>query len=494
MKKTAKIAVMAALLLIAAVNVSWSDSDKTKLGFSLSREKNPYEASFPAPFPSSLTDTTKFNKYGYLRNDDPLFNKKSSLGMVALRVTLANITTMLINRYLFNFEYARVGIQTWKHNIQTGWEWDSDRFGTNYFMHPMSGAYFFNAARANGFSFFESAPFALLGSLEWEYFGETTLPSYNDVINTPINGIFLGEILYRLGSNLLDDRTTGASRFFRELAVGLMTPTRFFSRLFSGKLGRATSEDVYQKEPLYFTLSVGYHRINNAPELLTGSDSMNFNFIFDYGDPFEKRSRKPYDYFKLRTDFDFGVGNKIIDNISGYGLLAGSNVQTGNLEMLIGLFQHMNFFNNRSFELGTIAFGPGVLSKLPISGTSYLFTNLHVAIVPFAGLSRRFGPENTLTRDYSYGGGAEMTLESTFNIGGWADLTFLGYYWWFHAYIGDAGNSYLGLIKPRVSFKLLDNVSIGFEHLIYNSHSIPRDFPSVHSIRTEEKLFLQIFI
>ena len=76
---------------------------------------------------------------------------------------------------------------------------------------------YFNAARANGYSFYESAPFALLGSLEWEYFGENTLPSYNDVINTPVNGIFLGEIFYRLGSNILDDQTTGFDRFFREI-------------------------------------------------------------------------------------------------------------------------------------------------------------------------------------------------------------------------------------------------------------------------------------
>jgi hypothetical protein len=40
----------------------------------------------------------------------------------------------------------------------------------------------------------------------WEYFGENTRPSFNDVINTPVNGAFFGEILYRLSSNILDDR------------------------------------------------------------------------------------------------------------------------------------------------------------------------------------------------------------------------------------------------------------------------------------------------
>ncbi len=444
---------------------------------------------------TSLTDTMKYNMYGDLLNDNPLYNEKSSPWMIVFRVTMSNISTFLIDRYIFNYNFSRVGFNSWKHNIKTGWEWDKDRFGMNYFFHPFSGAMYFNSARANGYSFFESVPFTLLGSLEWEYFGENTLPSYNDVINTPVNGIFLGEMFYRLGSNILDDQSTGWDRFFREMAVAVMTPTRFFSRLLQGKLTRLTPEEVYQKEPLNITLAAGYHRVNVGNSKEKGSNSFNFNLHFDYGNPFEKRSRKPFDYFKLRTDLDFGVGRKIIDNITGYGILFGSNVQTGNLEMLAGLFQQMNFFDNKTFELGTIAFGPGVISKLPLSKSknTILFTNLHADIVPFGGLSGRHGPDTLQVRDYDYAGGAEIKLESTLNLGGWANLTFLGYYWWLHTYVGTAGNSYIALLKPSVAFKLFDNVSVGFEHLIYYSDRYPRNFASVHSVRTEQKIFLQIF-
>jgi len=456
---------------------------------------NPNKTSFQDINNTPVTDTMKYNMYGDLRNDNPLYNEKSSPWMVAFRVTMSNISTFLIDRYIFNYEFSRVGFNSIKHNIKTGWEWDKDRFGMNYFFHPFSGAMYFNAARANGYSYFESIPFTFLGSLEWEYFGENTLPSYNDAINTPINGIFLGEIFYRLGSNILDDQTTGMERFFRELAVGIMTPTRFFSRLLQGKLTRLTPEEVYQKEPLNITLAAGYHRVNEGKIIgKGGTNSVNFNLHLDYGNPFEKRSRKPFDYFKLRTDLDFGVGRKIIDNITGYGMLFGGNVQTGNLEMLAGLFQHMDFFDNKTFELGTIAFGPGIISKLPISKTSNLFTNLNVAIVPFGGLSGRFGPDTTQIRDYNYSGGAEAKIESTLNLGGWTSLTFVGYYWWLSTYIGNAGNNYIALIKPNIAFRLFDNLSIGFEHLIYYSDRYPRDFPSVHSVRTEQKIFVQIFL
>ncbi|MFZ2322855.1 MAG: DUF3943 domain-containing protein [Ignavibacteriaceae bacterium] len=442
---------------------------------------------------NSVFDTTKYNMYGDLLNDNPLYNEKSSLWVIALSVTMSNVTTFLIDRYIFNYDFSRVGFNSWKHNFKTGWEWDKDRFGMNYFFHPFSGGMYFNAARANGYSFFESAPFALLGSLEWEYFGENTQPSYNDVINTPVNGIFLGEIFYRLGSNILDDQTTGFDRFFRESAVAIITPTRFFSRLIQGKVFRTTSEEIYQKEPLNITLAGGYHRVNQGNSNNEASNSFNININLDYGNPFEKRSRKPYDYFKVRTDLDLGVGRKVIDEISGYGMLFGSNVQTGNLEMLNGLFQQMNFYDNKTFELGAIGFGPGIISKLPISKSTVLYNNLHVDIVPFGGLSGRHGPDTLQVRDYDYAGGAELKLESTLNLGGWANIRFLAYYWWLRTYVGTAGNSYVALLKPSVAFKLYNNVSIGFEHLIYYSDRYPRDFASVHSVRTEQKIFLQIF-
>ena len=457
---------------------------------------HPNITSFPDTINTSLNDTMKYNMYGDLLNDNPLYNPKSSWWMVALRVTLANVSTFLIDRYVFNYDFSRVGFNSWKHNIQTGWEWDLDRFGMNYFFHPYSGSMFFNAARANGYPFFESIPFAFLGSLEWEYLGENTLPSYNDIINTPVNGIFLGEIFYRIGSNFLDDQSTGAERFFRELAVALITPTRFFSRLLQGKLTRLTPEEVYQKEPFNLTFQAGYHKVNTGTKIEnTGTSSLNLNLTVDYGNPFEKRSRKPFDYFRVRGDLDFGVGRKVIDLATGYGLLTGKNVQIDNLEMLAGLFQHMDFFDNNTFELGSIAFGPSIISKLLVGKSSSLYTNLHVGIVPFGALSKRHGITDTSqVRDYNYAGGAEGKIEAAFNISGWVSLAFIGYYWWFNTYVGDAGNNYIGIIKPSISFKVFNNISIGFEHLIYYSDRYPRDFASVHSVRTEQKIFVQVFI
>ena len=143
----------------------------------------------------------------------------------------------------------------------------------NFFFHPLSGAAFFNSARARGYRYFASIPFALFGSLTWDYFGETTRPAYNDLINTTVSGALIGEIIYRLTSNILDDRTTGGERFFRELGAAILSPGRAFNRLLQGKMSRVTLKEIYQKEPIDIALAVGAHWFNKGTTFGTGSTS-----------------------------------------------------------------------------------------------------------------------------------------------------------------------------------------------------------------------------
>ncbi|MEI6899576.1 MAG: DUF3943 domain-containing protein, partial [Bacteroidota bacterium] len=178
------------------------------------------------PRKSALVDTTKQNKYGNLLDDDLEYNPKSPLWLPVSEVVGAVVLTWGMDRYLLNADYARIGFNSWKVNLTQGWEWDKDRFGVNFIGHPYSGTLSYNAGRSNGYNYFQSFAFAFGGSLMWEYFGENTRPSYNDIIYTPINGSFLGELFYRISSNILDDRTRGRERVFREIAAGLIDPMR----------------------------------------------------------------------------------------------------------------------------------------------------------------------------------------------------------------------------------------------------------------------------
>ena len=126
-----------------------------------------------------------------------------------------NIGLWAFDRYVQRGDWAYISFNTIKENFRHGFLWDNDNLGTNTFLHPYNGSLYFNAARANGFNFWQSELFAIGGSGMWELFMEREYPSTNDFIATPIGGAAIGEILFRASDAVLDDRLTGGSRFER---------------------------------------------------------------------------------------------------------------------------------------------------------------------------------------------------------------------------------------------------------------------------------------
>jgi len=448
------------------------------------------------PVKSKLVDTTKQNKYGDLLDDDTAYNKRYPFWIPAVETFGAITFTWALDRFVLNADYARVGFTTWKNNIIYGWEWDTDRFGVNFIGHPYSGTLSYNAGRSNGYNYFQSFAFAFGGSLMWEYFGENTRPSYNDIINTPINGSFLGEILYRISSNILDDRTRGAKRVFREIAAGLIDPMRGFNRLIQGKSFRRTNKEVYEKEPINISIYGGMRRLNDSTVNIFGKSTYSgmINLQIDYGNPFEIRKRKPFDFFKLRVDINIGVGRKFVDNVLGLGILFGKNMQLGKLAMLIGGFQYYDYWDNKKFELGTIGFGGGVISKLPLSKTSNMYTRVHFALVPFAGSSTHYGPDTSQFRDYNFGGGLEAKFESTINLGKYATASLIYYFYWIRTYIGVNGNNFIHIFKPRITVRLYKFLNIGIENDLYYNDRYLHGYPAIHALQTEQKIFLLFYL
>jgi hypothetical protein len=217
---------------------------------------------------------------------------------------------------------------------------------------------------------------------------------------------------------------------------------RGFNRLIQGKSFRRTNKEVYEKEPLNISFYGGVRRVNETSNEIFGKGSYSamFNAQFDYGNPFELRSRKPFDFFKLRVDLNFGVGRKFLDNVLGYGILVGKNYQLGKMALLIGGYQYYDYWDNKAFELGTIGFGGGVICKLPISKTSNLYTKLHVVIAPFGGNATKVRSDTSQFRDYNFVGGIETKFETTFNLGKYATASLYYYYYMMRTYIGTSGD------------------------------------------------------
>jgi hypothetical protein len=443
-------------------------------------------------------DSTRFDVFGDLLKDDSAYSRKRPLWIPLVEVPAGDLITWSLDRFVAKTDFALNTWDTLKFKLKgEWWQWDFDKFGMGFWAHPYSGSISYLDARSNGYNFWESYLFSGEGSILWEYFGENTPPTPNDLLSTSINGPFYGEILYRLSSNILDDRTIGTERFFREFGAAVLSPTRFFNRLIQGKLTTVTDTEVYQKAPLNIELAAGFRRENYGARF--GSDTVqNFllNMQLDYGYPFETRDWKPFDYFSVRADINLGAEKKILDNAIGQGILFGKNVQYGdNVKMLLGIFQHYDYFDNTTFELGTIAFGAGIMTQYTIAKSTYLFTTLHVAGIPLAENTTQTGPSDTSqVRDFNYGDGMETKFKCGLNFG-WGCVEIPLYYYWINTYVGlsglNRGENYIGIIRPRITVRLYHNLNLGAEEMVY----LTDRFTSIgdfHADRTEQRVYLML--
>ena len=168
-----------------------------------------------------------------------------------------NMGVWAFDRYVSKSEFSYINGRTIKSNFREGFGWDNDCMGTNLLMHPYHGSLYFNTARSNGFSFYQSIPFNLGGSLMWEFFLENEPPSINDLLSTTFAGSMFGEVSFRVSNLIIDNSATGANRVFREIFAGLVSPIHELNRLLSGNAWRRNALSYYDKPSFDFNISAG---------------------------------------------------------------------------------------------------------------------------------------------------------------------------------------------------------------------------------------------
>jgi len=287
-----------------------------------------------------------------------------------------NMFVWSFNRFVTNEDFAHINFHTIKDNFKTGPIWDTDKFSTNLVAHPYHGSLYFNAARSNGMNFWESIPYAVGGSLMWEFFMEAEPPSINDMLATSFGGIELGEITYRLSDLFLDNRTTGAERVGREILAGVISPVRAFNRLITGDAWRYSSSKgrTYTSVPVNFIVGVGPRFLAEQEDSKHGTTSMNVSLRLDYGSPYEDEFYSPYEWFQFRASFDFFSAQPLISQVNAIGALWGKNVWTkGNRTLMAGVFQHFDYYDSelRSNSDKTIA--PYRISEAAAIGGGLLY-------------------------------------------------------------------------------------------------------------------------
>lgn len=317
-----------------------------------------------APVATDSVDSVRFSKKHFWR--------------ASAEVVGFNLGLWAFDRYVQKGDFAYISWNSVKENFRHGFIWDNDKLGTNTFLHPYNGSLYFNAARANGFNYWQSELFAIGGSAMWELFMECEYPSTNDIIATPVGGAALGEIMFRGSDALLDDRTGGFERFSREAAAFIVSPMRGLNRIVTGEAWRrrASTGRVFGTPRLSARLSAGFKMMELQGRLANMQAGGCLQLDLEYGDRFEvPRKEKPFDYFTIRAELQLMKGQPLLNEIEVKGRLIGKelldNYRTSGS---IGLYQHFDFYDSDTIHSqGHVPFKLGIPASL---GAGFLFRDV----------------------------------------------------------------------------------------------------------------------
>jgi hypothetical protein len=394
----------AGLLLLAALAAAPAPG--------IAQESGPTSLEFPDTTASQpmvpQAQVTRKDAWGAERN----------FGLAVSEVFLSNLVAWAFNEFPRNAAFSQVNPASWWHNLQEGFGWDDNHFSTNQFAHPYQGATYYNAARSNGFNYWESAPFAFAGSFIWECCGETHLMSLNDFINTGMGGIALGEMLYRTSSMVLDNQSSGSSRIWKEIGGFFINPVRGATRLFTGRAGDVAPNPANpwdRRPPVLFTrLSTGARAINDKTDWDDPQYGAFFELAVTYGGPWALERSQPFDFFALTADINTG-DKKALGRLQVTGNLYHTPIGGGEESRhRFFLFQNFDYWNNDAYEFGGQSVSAAILSLYDLGEADRwkLFTSFDLYGMPMAAVNSDFaflaevpGTRERL-REYDFGLGA----------------------------------------------------------------------------------------
>lgn len=359
----------------------------------------------------------KYNMVNQVMPDsaDLEYYGKKNFWRASAEVVGFNLGLWAFDRFALHGDYSYISWNSIKRNFRKGFVWDNDMLATNTFMHPYNGSLYYGAGRANGFNYWQSTLFSLGGSAMWEFFMENEYPSINDIIATPVGGAVIGETLFRASDAVLDDRSTGAERFGREAAAFILSPLRGINRIITGQAWkhRTTSGHMFGIPNIAMQASLGLDIMTFQGRMQSPYVGANLQFDLEYGDRFEAKSTKPYDYFTLRLGLQGMKYQPVLSQVEIKGRLISREVlDHKNSSGSIGLYQHFDYYDSDTISnLEKVPYKLGVPASV---GAGFMFRDVerhryvfdayaHVnAVILGAILSDHYKSDE---RNYNFGSG-----------------------------------------------------------------------------------------
>lgn len=408
-----------------------------------------------------FTVTLTYAQEKYLYNSD-----EKNYVMAGVEALGTNVVVWSINRFIFDEDWTRISIDTWERNLNHHFVYDTDPFVTNQFAHPYHGSMYYTSARSNGLTFWESIPYTVVGSLSWEYFGETTLPSKNDFVGTTMGGIALGEMLFRLSNLVLDESATGSERLWREIGGLVISPIHGFNRLISGKMSRLGEKKANPLVQSEFAIGMNNVAADNIFSDL--SSQLYLRLKLDYGNLYESVPvHNPFSYFSVYLGGNISKQSKIPEVIV-QGVWIGKNIRLfGDHSSVAGLFQHYNFIDWNGNQISTHSLGAGIENEFEVAERVTIEAGIHLAYVVLGGSNLYYDEQATALDQYNYSNGLQgrLSFELRANKFGEFSLSYDPY--WLNTIHPVDGNEFIGILTAEYDIPVYKNLGVGLEYKLY---------------------------
>jgi hypothetical protein len=396
------------------------------------------------------------------------------------------------NRHVSDDSTAILSFESWKKNILEGMEWDHDDLKTNMFAHPFHGSLYFNAARSNGYNFWQSAAWSWGGSFLWEMFGENNPGAVNDWISTAVGGIALGEGLHRTARMIRNNSGTGFGRSASELGAFLIDPMGGASRLFRGEWSRVgpNPEDRFPEDG---------GTVMRAGVRVVGEDGVDslqtsgyFALDLRYGDPF-REYEKPFDFFQLSVQINGRTEKTSLGRLQMEGVLFGTELkESDKAEHVFHFTQHYDYVNNNTLETGGSSLGASFLSRYELSESWNIVTKLAPSALLIWGAESEYADFTKRTYDFGSGLGFRGFAGATHRGRKLIGLSYL--FFWQHTLNGAVGDHLMHYLGAQAAVHIYQGLGLGAQYWLTIRDSNYRDYPDVTRKNPQLRVFAVWFV
>lgn len=291
------------------------------------------------------------------------FGANRSYGVPALEILGFDFLLNRFNRRFSGSSDYDVTLKTIRSNLHSSWTQDNDPYKVNQFAHPYQGSLYHGAARSAGLDYWTASAYTFAGSVAWEIAGEKTRPAKNDQIASGVAGSFLGEVLFRMSSLVLEQDST-LPQFWREVAAAAISPPTGFNRLAYGN----RFDPVFSSRGAHYysRLQIG---LSGATRTVQGTSTAHrrgevlTDYYMAYGLPGQRgyEYTRPFDYFSFQ--FTASSAN-VFENILTRGMLVGQSYEKGqDFRGIWGLYGSYDYISPQTYRISSTALSLGTTAQ-----------------------------------------------------------------------------------------------------------------------------------